>query len=126
MSEELTGKERYKSGVLPYKKMGYWDSDYVPKDTDAIAVFRITPQPGVDHEEAAAAVAGESSTATWTVVWTDRLTAAELYRARPIAPSWCPTPGPAPRTSLSISPTLPTIWTCSKVFHCQPDRIDHW
>ena len=75
MSQEIKGKERYKSGVIPYKKMGYWDSDYVPKDTDIIALFRITPQAGVDHEEAAAAVAGESSTATWTVVWTDRLTA---------------------------------------------------
>jgi ribulose-bisphosphate carboxylase large chain len=62
--------------------MGYWQPDYVPKDTDVIALFRITPQPGVDPEEAAAAVAGESSTATWTVVWTDRLTAAELYRAK--------------------------------------------
>ena len=30
--------------------------------------------------EAAAAVAGESSTATWTVVWTDRLTADEGVR----------------------------------------------
>ncbi len=36
----------------------------------------------MDPEEAAAAVAGESSTATWTVVWTDRLTAAEMYRAK--------------------------------------------
>jgi ribulose-bisphosphate carboxylase large chain len=27
-------------------------------------------------------VAGESSTATWTVVWTDRLTAAENYRGK--------------------------------------------
>ena len=30
----------------------------------------------------AAAVAGESSTATWTVVWTDRLTACDQYRAK--------------------------------------------
>src|SRR6476659_2802972 len=82
MSETMAAKERYKSGVIPYKKMGYWDSDYVPKDTDVIALFRITPQEGVDHEEAAAAVAGESSTATWTVVWTDRLTACDLYRAK--------------------------------------------
>ena len=74
--------ERYKSGVMPYAKMGYWDPDYVPKDTDVIAVFRITPQDGVDAVEAAAAVAGESSTATWTVVWTDRLTACENYRAK--------------------------------------------
>ena len=74
--------ERYKSGVMPYAKMGYWDADYVPKDTDVIAVFRISPQDGVDAIEAAAAVAGESSTATWTVVWTDRLTACDLYRAK--------------------------------------------
>ena len=33
-------------------------------------------------EEAGAAVAGESSTATWTVVWTDRLTAHEHYQAK--------------------------------------------
>jgi ribulose-bisphosphate carboxylase large chain len=74
--------DRYKSGVMPYAKMGYWDPDYVPKDTDVIALFRITPQDGVDPVEAAAAVAGESSTATWTVVWTDRLTACDLYRAK--------------------------------------------
>ncbi len=74
--------ERYKSGVLPYAQMGYWDEDYAPKDTDVIAVFRISPQDGVDPIEAAAAVAGESSTATWTVVWTDRLTACDKYRAK--------------------------------------------
>jgi len=74
--------DRYKAGVLKYKEMGYWVPGYEPKDTDVIAVFRITPQDGVDPEEAAAAVAGESSTATWTVVWTDRLTASENYRAK--------------------------------------------
>jgi ribulose-bisphosphate carboxylase large chain len=73
---------RYKSGVMPYAEMGYWDEDYSPKETDLIAVFRISPQDGVDPIEAAAAVAGESSTATWTVVWTDRLTACEAYRAK--------------------------------------------
>jgi ribulose-bisphosphate carboxylase large chain len=67
---------------MPYAQMGYWDADYVPKDTDIICVFRISPQDGVDAIEAAAAVAGESSTATWTVVWTDRLTACENYRAK--------------------------------------------
>ena len=82
MSEAVTGKERYQSGVMPYKKMGYWEPDYQPKETDVLALFRITPQEGVDPEEAAAAVAGESSTATWTVVWTDRLTACEMYRAK--------------------------------------------
>jgi ribulose-bisphosphate carboxylase large chain len=67
---------------MPYAQMGYWDADYEPKETDVIAVFRISPQDGVDPVEAAAAVAGESSTATWTVVWTDRLTACEAYRAK--------------------------------------------
>nr|AAB17226.2 ribulose-1,5-bisphosphate carboxylase/oxygenase large subunit [Chondracanthus corymbiferus] len=62
--------------------MGYWDPDYVVKDTDVLALFRVSPQPGVDPVEASAAVAGESSTATWTVVWTDLLTACDLYRAK--------------------------------------------
>ncbi len=78
----LSAKERYSAGVLKYKQMGYWEPDYEPADTDIIALFRITPQDGVDPEEAAAAVAGESSTATWTVVWTDRLTASDKYRAK--------------------------------------------
>ncbi len=73
---------RYDAGVMKYKEMGYFDLDYQPKDTDILACFRITPQDGVDADEAAAAVAGESSTATWTVVWTDRLTACDQYRAK--------------------------------------------
>ena len=75
-------KRRYRAGVIKYRQMGYWDPDYVPKPTDTICLFRITPQDGVDPIEAAAAVAGESSTATWTVVWTDRLTACDSYRAK--------------------------------------------
>src|SRR6266513_1201897 len=75
-------KRRYQAGVLKYRQMGYWEPDYVPKDTDTVCLFRITPQEGVDPVEAAAAVAGESSTATWTVVWTDRLTACDSYRAK--------------------------------------------
>ncbi|MCE5191245.1 MAG: form I ribulose bisphosphate carboxylase large subunit [Coriobacteriales bacterium] len=85
MGEATTPAEsrgRHTAGVMKYAQMGYWDSDYEPKDTDLLAVFRMTPQDGVDPVEAAAAVAGESSTATWTVVWTDRLTASDLYRAK--------------------------------------------
>ena len=77
----MTSEDRWNPGVRSYASMGYYDADYVPKDTDVLAVFRVTPQPGVDPVEAAAAVAGESSTATWTVVWTDRLTANDHYQA---------------------------------------------
>jgi len=41
--------ERYESGVIPYAKMGYWDPDYSIKETDILALFRCTPQPGVDQ-----------------------------------------------------------------------------
>ncbi len=77
-----SGAARYRPGVLKYAQMGYWNPDYAPAATDVLALFRITPQDGVEPEEAAAAVAGESSTATWTVVWTDRLTACDRYRAK--------------------------------------------
>src|SRR5438128_8430095 len=75
-------RSRWESGVIPYAQMGYWKPDYEPKDTDILCAFRIVPQEGVDPIEAAAAVAGESSTATWTVVWTDRLTAHQNYQAK--------------------------------------------
>src|SRR5262249_17172541 len=75
-------KRRYKPGVLKYAQMGYWDADYEPKDTDVLALFRVTPQEGVDPIQPPSPVPPESSTATWTVVWTDRLTACETYRAK--------------------------------------------
>ena len=74
--------DRWNAGVIPYAEMGYWQPDYVPNDSDVLCAFRITPQPGVPPEEAGAAVAGESSTATWTVVWTDRLTTFDHYQAK--------------------------------------------
>jgi ribulose-bisphosphate carboxylase large chain len=86
-----------RAGVIPYRQMGYWQPDYVPRETDVLALFRITPQEGVDPEEAAAAVAGESSTATWTVVWTDLLTACDAYRAKAYRVE--PVPGTGPGTA---------------------------
>ncbi|MBP8139690.1 MAG: form I ribulose bisphosphate carboxylase large subunit [Burkholderiales bacterium] len=87
---------RYDAGVMKYKDMGYWRPDYEPSDTDLIALFRLTPQEGVEPDEAAAAIAGESSTATWTVVWTDRLTASDNYRAKAYRVD--PVPGTGPGT----------------------------
>ena len=82
IEDQVLEQSRWKSGVIPYKKMGYWQPDYKPKETDILCAFRFTPQEGVEADEAAAAIAGESSTATWTVVWTDRLTSFEDYQAK--------------------------------------------
>jgi ribulose-bisphosphate carboxylase large chain len=54
-------KDRWSAGVTPYAEKGYYDADYEPTDSDILAAVRVTPQPGVDPLEAAAAVAGESS-----------------------------------------------------------------
>jgi ribulose-bisphosphate carboxylase large chain len=86
-------RPRWLAGVIPYKTMGYWRPDYEPEETDIIAAFRLIPQDHVDPEEAGAAVAGESSTATWTVVWTDRLTAHDNYQGK------CYKVVPVPNTS---------------------------
>jgi ribulose-bisphosphate carboxylase large chain len=75
-------KSRWAAGITPYAEMGYLNLNYEPKPTDILCAFRLVPQEGVDPTEAAAAVAGESSTATWTVVWTDRLTPFEHYQGK--------------------------------------------
>ena len=82
----------FDAGVKEYR-VHYWDDASTPSDTDILAAFRVTPQPEVAREEAAAAVAAESSTGTWTTVWTDRLTELERYRAR--AYRIAPVPGSA-------------------------------
>jgi Ribulose bisphosphate carboxylase large chain, N-terminal domain len=104
----VQGEQRWNAGVIPYAQMGYWVPDYEPAGTDVLAAFRITPQPGVPPEEAGAAVAGESSTATWTVVWTDRLTAYDHYQAKCYRVDRCPA------ARASTSPTSPTTSICSR------------
>ncbi|MBI3979206.1 MAG: ribulose-bisphosphate carboxylase large subunit [Chloroflexi bacterium] len=74
-------KGLFDAGVHEYRE-SYYDPGYVPKDTDFLAAFRVTPQHDVPPEEAGAAVAAESSTGTWTTVWSDLLTDIERYRAR--------------------------------------------
>ncbi|TYG86316.1 hypothetical protein ES288_A13G124700v1 [Gossypium darwinii] len=70
-----------KPGVKEYK-LTYYTPEYEVKDTDILAAFRVTPQPGVPPEEAGATVAAESSTGTWTTVWTDELTSLDHYKGR--------------------------------------------
>ncbi|WZZ35194.1 hypothetical protein YC2023_018595 [Brassica napus] len=71
----------FKAGVKEYK-LNYYTPEYETKDTDILAAFRVTPQPGVPPKEAGAAVAAESSTGTWTTVWTDGLTSLDRYKGR--------------------------------------------
>lgn len=78
-TEILHKKKRYSACVLKYRQMGYGDADYQPMDTDVLCLIRNTLQEGVEPIEAAAVVAGESSTAFWTVNWTDHLTACANY-----------------------------------------------
>lgn len=76
--------KKYEAGVKEYRQT-YWMPNYEPLDSDVLACFKITPQAGVDREEAAAAVAAESSTGTWTTVWTDLLTDLDYYKGRAYA-----------------------------------------
>ncbi len=81
MSADQRPSGTYQAGVKEYRET-YWDPDYQPKDTDLLACFKVTPQPGVAREEVAAAVCAESSTGTWTTVWTDLLTDLDHYKGR--------------------------------------------
>ncbi|KAM6547297.1 hypothetical protein CsatB_018973 [Cannabis sativa] len=83
MSPEIETKASvgFKAGVKDCK-LSYYTLEYQTKDTDILAAFRVTPQPGVPLEEAGAAVAAESSTGTWTTVWTDGLTSLDRYKGR--------------------------------------------
>ncbi|KAH7425867.1 hypothetical protein KP509_11G074700 [Ceratopteris richardii] len=73
----------FQAGVKDYR-LTYYTPEYKVKDTDILAAFRMTPQPRVPAEEAGAAVAAESSTGTWTTVWTNRLTILDRYKAYPL------------------------------------------
>jgi ribulose-bisphosphate carboxylase large chain len=64
-----TERERT-SGVHSYQEL-YLDLGYVPAATDMLVAFAITPRQDTPMEEAAAAVAAESSTGTWTEVGED-------------------------------------------------------
>ena len=73
--------KKYDAGVKEYRDT-YWTPEYVPLDTDLLACFKCTGQEGVPREEVAAAVAAESSTGTWSTVWSELLTDLEFYKGR--------------------------------------------
>src|SRR3989304_7038316 len=82
--DENKEKALFDAGVKEYSAEGrfYYDIGYKPSETHVLAAFRLPPQEGVSFEEAAAAVAAESSFSTWTTVWSDYLVEAARYCAR--------------------------------------------
>ena len=86
---ETRASAAFTAGVKDYK-LTYYTPDYEVKDTDILAAFRMVPQPGVPPEECGAAVAAESSTGTWTTVWTDGLTTLDNYKGRCYDLEACP------------------------------------
>ncbi|MBI4772021.1 MAG: ribulose-bisphosphate carboxylase large subunit, partial [Chloroflexi bacterium] len=76
-----SNSQKYQAGVRPYA-VDYYVPDYLPADTDLLCAFRIQPSTGVDMIEAAAAVAAESSTGTWTEVWGVHLVNLDFYKAK--------------------------------------------
>ncbi len=72
----------------------YVDKGYEPSKDDVVAVFRIKPAEGFSIEDAAGAVAAESSTGTWTSLssWCDmervRTLSAKAYEFHRLEDSW--------------------------------------
>jgi len=58
---------KFQAGVSPYSAR-YLELGFEPEDTELLIAFRVTPRVGTSMEEAASAVAAESSVGTWTEV----------------------------------------------------------
>ena len=78
MRTETKSGQGFTAGVKDYR-LTYYMKDYRVHMNDLLAAFRVIAQPGVPAEEAGAA---ESSTGTWTTVWTDGLTSLDRYKGR--------------------------------------------
>lgn len=58
---------KFQAGVSPYSKR-YLELGYEPTESELLIAFRVAPRLGTSMEEAASAVAAESSVGTWTEV----------------------------------------------------------
>ena len=59
--------QKFQAGVSPYSKR-YLELGYKPEENELLIAFGVTPRAGTSMEEAASAVAAESSVGTWTEV----------------------------------------------------------
>jgi ribulose-bisphosphate carboxylase large chain len=59
--------QKFEAGVSPYSSR-YLELGYKPEEDELLIAFKVTPRTGTSMEEAASAVAAESSVGTWTEV----------------------------------------------------------
>ncbi|MGA2238116.1 MAG: ribulose-bisphosphate carboxylase large subunit [Candidatus Bathyarchaeia archaeon] len=59
--------QKFEAGVSPYSNR-YLELGYKPEEDELLIAFKVTPRAGTSMEEAASAVAAESSVGTWTEV----------------------------------------------------------
>jgi ribulose-bisphosphate carboxylase large chain len=59
--------QKFEAGVSPYSNR-YLELGYTPEEDELLIAFKVTPRAGTSMEEAASAVAAESSVGTWTEV----------------------------------------------------------
>lgn len=59
--------QKFEAGVSPYSSR-YLELGYKPEEDELLIAFKVTPRAGTSMEEAASAVAAESSVGTWTEV----------------------------------------------------------
>ncbi len=122
-------RNKFRAGVRAYA-LDYYVPEYVPSDTDLLCAFRIEPLQGVDMIEASAAVAAESSTATWTEVWSNQLTDIDYFAAaREHAPTGSP-PKRSPPAKHSMMQPRPAQ-NCVRRWNCgarssSESRIEKW
>ncbi|RMF04955.1 MAG: form I ribulose bisphosphate carboxylase large subunit [Chloroflexi bacterium] len=80
----MSSNGNFDAGVNPYRN-AYYEPDYIPKATDLLCAFSLDMGGSTDENEiieAAAAVAAESSTGTWTEVWSNQFVDLEYYKGR--------------------------------------------
>lgn len=72
---------KFEAGVTPYSKR-YLELGYQPQDSELLIAFKVTSRPGTPIEEAASAVAAESSAGTWTEVELGNVSKYNRFKAR--------------------------------------------
>jgi ribulose-bisphosphate carboxylase large chain len=77
---EMKTGSGFKASVKDYK-LTYYTPRYVVKEIEILVAFPRTPQPRVPPKEEGVLVDVESTTNTWTTIWTNGHTNLDHYKA---------------------------------------------